>query len=420
MHWSLDFHCRSKPYQFNSNVGYIQGYGANTFTWRRSDYSIYTTYRGTHGYHTGLDYGRKDDASLLVYAVCDGVILSGREPGGNGGSISANTGRGIALRCFQDDPPLSDPDHDGHRNLSNIVVTYNHIIDLPSGYFPQSGDMVREGDLLAQTTHYYSCSPESCERSNNGTTCTLNPNSGLQGTCDVDENGRVRDWKQDNHLHLEVFIARGFRDGIRLGEGDGKDAIRINPLLMFEITLADFHLDPSRIGPYYPYVTDYLYLGHVGLLETKPFDYEDSSIQQDDEGNTDERIDVDFGIQPDELGPFLPHAEVVRTEVTGTNYRGLFWTRANPTLPSPVVGVQLIDENNPGPEWTANTLVITQDLLWHLFLWEPTIYSQSQTYIGTAPYCSNVFMETGAMLPDEPCGDRSVEQDDADLNIPPN
>src|SRR5690606_10530125 len=109
---------------------------------------------------------------LLVRAVCDGVILSGRIPRNNGGSTQANTGLGFVLRCFQDDPLLIDPDEDGHRNLSNIIVVYNHVYYLADGSFPAPGDIVREGEILAQTTHYYSCSSTQCTRTEAGTVCT--------------------------------------------------------------------------------------------------------------------------------------------------------------------------------------------------------------------------------------------------------
>src|SRR5690606_19328514 len=133
---------------------------------------------------------------------------------------------------------------------------------------------------------------------------------------------------QPNHLHLEVFIARGFRDGTRNqpNDGDGGDAIRINPMLMFVEDFDAFHGDDSILQPYYPIRVDYHFLGDRMLIESPPTDFVDNAIMGDDE-----RIDTDYGLNESDLTLFLPAGEVVRSEWDGssTSIRSLFWTRAN-------------------------------------------------------------------------------------------
>lgn len=187
-------------------------------------------YNGTQGVHPGIDYfnGEADPLSAVV-SLCDGIVISARidNPGG-----SAGGGIGVAVRCFA--PDNGDPDNNGEINLSNTVITYNHMssrfveYQLPDG---NSFIFVSEGTVLGQTNS------------------TLPP--GI------------------NHLHLEVFI-RGEDVQIPLlyGYRDGIGSIRINPLLMFERMLAEEHI--SLLGdnspfPYYPFYQDISTLRPVDL-----------------------------------------------------------------------------------------------------------------------------------------------------------
>jgi hypothetical protein len=368
-------------------IQWTQGYGPNTYSWTRKDM---TTYSQTHGYHTGIDFAGAEDTGISVRAVCDGVILSGRVPGNNGGTTRVNTGRGFNLRCFMDDPTLTDFDQDGHRNLSNIVVSYNHLVEMPGIPFPQPGQIVHEGQWLAQSTAFYSCPPDAgCTISAYGTICTIN---GL----DCPENLKYR-----NHLHLEVWIARGFRDGLRLGVGgDGNDAVRINPSLMFSSSADSSISNPELIGSYYPRRVNYICLGCVEILEEPPPDFNDTD-------------DVDFGISDGRLTQWTPSADLALPESS----RGLFWTRVNDSGTTTITGVQQIV--NESVEWTTSSFPTIGTLVQHLFsdvTYIPGEILYSAT--GAVPYCSNVTLENGNSLPDELCGgDANVTNDDADLDI---
>jgi len=370
------------------SLSWMEGYGPNTFSWKKRDFS---TYRQTHGYHTGLDYGGLDaygnEISIPVRALCDGVILAGRVLSGNGGSTKVNTGRGFVLRCFMDDPALIDLDGDGHRNLSNIAIAYNHLRSAENIPFPIGGQLVAKGEYLAQTTYYYSCSgSDNCEIANYGIDC-------LQNGVECQQAGIA---PEPNHLHLEIFIARGFRDGLReqIG-GDGGDSIRINPNLMFTSAVVAVHL--TELGPYYPIRVGYTGTDSIEILESSPADFNDND-------------DIDFGIYEGDLNSFTPLGDITRPE----GERGIFWTRQNNSVSPPISGVQILDIIFP--EWPQYTFPTDNDLINHLFA-DPT-YSLQQLYIGSAPYCSNVFLETGQNFPEELCGgDGTVSNDDADLDI---
>ncbi|MDX2140635.1 MAG: hypothetical protein SF123_21310 [Chloroflexota bacterium] len=113
-------------------------------------------YRNVNSVHPGVDYHTLPESSIVV-ALCDGIIVPGRrEPGGNsnapyGGSAA---GWGLTLRCFADDP--NDPDGNGVRNLSNVIVVYNHLrIDqtVSNDNFPPDNayQIVYAGQPLATT-----------------------------------------------------------------------------------------------------------------------------------------------------------------------------------------------------------------------------------------------------------------------------
>jgi hypothetical protein len=206
-----------------SAVNSMQGYGPTTFGIADQQYE------GTHGVHTGVDYF----GDVNVVALCDGVIIAGRNAT-NGGST--NVGRGLSLRCFANDPP--DPDGNGIRNLSNLVVSYNHLAANLS-YTPGQYQIVIAGTPLGETTHYNVCriaeeveegtptpAPLTCNRSNYNIDCD---GGGCKPIID--------------HLHLEMFIARGF---------ELNAAIHFNPLLMFATGPAELQLSPIGDFPYFP------------------------------------------------------------------------------------------------------------------------------------------------------------------------
>ncbi len=175
-----------------ADYNWAQGYGANPFA-----YENQATYGGTHGIHTGLDYGwslsQGSSRARPIYALCDGVVRSGRTGGGGGTTAS---GLGITLRCFADDPP--DPDGDGKPNLSNLILSYNHVATKSVSV----GACVSTGTVL-----------------------------GTAGT------------GTDPHLHLEMFLDDK-------GTFSGQSALRLNPLLMFRKAVAD--TQSNLFGAYFP------------------------------------------------------------------------------------------------------------------------------------------------------------------------
>jgi len=153
-------------------------------------------YRTVNRIHPGVDYYSSTSTVDIipiesdVVALCDGIIIPGRTS--RGGTAADNAGDGISLRCFANDP--NDTDNDGNRNLSNIVVVYNHIT-LANGVMPAQIEgpfqIVRTGDVIGRTTGYQA-------------------GSGFVAP----------------HLDLQVYIAYGYR---------GERAVQLNPRLMFAV-----------------------------------------------------------------------------------------------------------------------------------------------------------------------------------------
>ncbi len=204
----------------NGLIG-IQGYGPSSYAAPKG--SGQGPYGATLGLHPGLDFFNSSSNRIAnVYNLCDGIIVSGRRREGSGGS--AEPGFGLSVLCFA--PTGTDPDGDGLLNLSNVVVTYNH---LATRLYNPPGDNDTTLQVLLAGTHI-------------GT---------IDARLPVDR----------HHLHLEVFIngqkeqspLHSFRDGI--------GSIRINPILMFERTLAKLIQSRTIMGaqpasniPYYPMV----------------------------------------------------------------------------------------------------------------------------------------------------------------------
>jgi murein DD-endopeptidase MepM/ murein hydrolase activator NlpD len=168
-------------------------------------------YRNTNGIHTGMDWYTQSDELIGeiipsdVIALCDGIIVPGRTS--RGGSAGDNAGDGLSLRCFADDP--NETDNDGLRNISNIVVVYNHLTLAAGIDVAQSGgpyQIVRAGDVIATTAGY-------TMRSGN----VVRP-----------------------HLHLELFLAYGYQAS--------SYGIQLNPRLMFESPMSR----PEREQQPYP------------------------------------------------------------------------------------------------------------------------------------------------------------------------
>jgi hypothetical protein len=191
-------------------------YGATSFAFERhlEEDETDRIYRFTHGVHPGIDYGGLQgscDESPLggeyfcrepVVAMCNGIIVDGRISRGAGGSGAGGTaylGWGVSQRCFVD-----DREGDGTPNLSNVIIVYNHLLIEP---------MVNLGDIV-----------------------TIGQRLGITGGD-----------SQYDHLHLEIYLARGF-----LSSGL---YININPLLMYTTDLISSHTSNQtghRFRRYYP------------------------------------------------------------------------------------------------------------------------------------------------------------------------
>jgi hypothetical protein len=192
----------------NPLIGYvIQGYGGTAFAVNNR----LTNYDNTFGIHSGIDYGTGDNqwSNRVVVSLCDGVVIGGR-PTSNGGS--ANPGRGVSVRCFIAplDSGRADSDGDGNPNLSNIVVVYNHLLD----------------PLEISCTYLTECQTGQTEY----------PVAILGDIVYVGTPlGQTRIVSGFDHLHLEVYFARGYQ---RPG---GAGIFNLNPLLMYTEQVANLH-----------------------------------------------------------------------------------------------------------------------------------------------------------------------------------
>jgi hypothetical protein len=193
---------------------WVQGYGATSFA-----FSIRDQYSGTQGIHSGIDFGNTLTAITDVYSICDGVVIGGRfykignapsyQRGGTAGTDQGAGEYGISIRCFMS----TDVNNDGHRDLSNVVVTYNH---LWSKLFDFNGSdnlrVIPAGTKIG----------------------TFNPLTDLS----------------KNHLHLEVFIRGTDYQDFRNGFWDGIGAIRVNPIYFFNNAQAKIMI--QYMSTYYP------------------------------------------------------------------------------------------------------------------------------------------------------------------------
>jgi len=154
-------------------------------------------YASTHRIHTGIDY-YTDPREVAVIALCDGVVIEGLNY--MGGSAGTNAGSGVSLRCFANDP--NDTNNDGLRNLSNVVLVYNHLNLINTTVANNIGRIVSANSIIGITTGY--------------TTLAGIP---VQA-----------------HLHLEVYMGYGFHTTER---------VILNPLLLYNSSLEDGHSNMS-------------------------------------------------------------------------------------------------------------------------------------------------------------------------------
>jgi hypothetical protein len=217
----------------------VQGFGPTAFA-----YGNLNLYSATFQIHSGVDYGTgRGDGNTwddrVILSLCDGVIISGNwfSSGFNTGG-SAQPGRGVSVRCFANDLDTiwADTDVDGNPNLSNVVVTYNHLVWQPNYSSTPDDDRF----FISAAPHYIDCSLLT------GVTCTGYYE--LPRVEDVVRTGETLGQTGADptfdHLHLSVFFARGF------SRNDANDnAFYLNPMLMYTAEIEDTHV----IQSYFPY-----------------------------------------------------------------------------------------------------------------------------------------------------------------------
>lgn len=186
--------------------------------------------------HSGIDYGNglgNTWDERVVISICDGVVIPGnRYANGNNLGGSAQPGRGVSVRCFLDslDSGRADVDGDGRPDLSNLVVTFNHL----------------RGDVNpAAPTWDIDCSLLNVDGCQNTYTVPVVGDVVRVGT-PLGQTGA----DSFDHLHLSVFFARGFAKPYNNNENN---AYYISPILMYSNPIYTLH----NFQNYFPYrVTD--------------------------------------------------------------------------------------------------------------------------------------------------------------------
>lgn len=171
-----------------------QGYGANSFAYRHPHY-----YEGSNHLHSGLDFLGRDEQSP---ATCSPDAFGARNrcirvvPICDGivwretPTTGPNTGQGLVIRCFSSEG-----------SMSNTYLSYNHLEDVGD---QRQGALVLNGTEIGLNTYQYA-------------------------------------GNDTPHLHLEVLLDL---------DGNIDNAVRVNPLLLFEEHAADYIT--ALMDAYYP------------------------------------------------------------------------------------------------------------------------------------------------------------------------
>jgi len=218
----------------------VQGYGPSFHAYDVSSKDRVLIAGGDYGnsyqLHNGIDYGNGTWTQRVVTSICDGIVIPGNYYAGSNTGGSAQPGRGVAVRCFMDSLTNGNPDTDGDGkpNLSNVVVTYNHLLGDTNPALPNNVDCL----LLS--------APIDCKEQDAAEGQYLlakyqaTPSPGLPYTGYVvrvgTPLGQTGGDPNFDHLHMSVFLARGFDRT----DNNGK-AFGFNPYLMFSSGIADQH-----------------------------------------------------------------------------------------------------------------------------------------------------------------------------------
>lgn len=287
--------------------------------------------------HSGLDFGGVDDASpegcfptisqgdacIRLTPICDGRVVKQETD-----EETDHTGARITFQCFTPE---------GSR--SNIYVRYSHLENIGNraeGWYVLAGE-----------------------------------SGGAEG---LGWNAYQYEGNDFPHLHMEVMFDL---------DGYLADAIRINPLLLFDANRAQVIM--ARMGAYYPDVSNVSKEDRrfewgppdtidPESLQAQPFDGVQFNINNVGllESEVPGTEDMDIGIQLGELHPFsiladqqvlASGAEAICTYVWGRTDQ-LILFRYGPNQSCVTSGVQIIPTNTPdpvggynGPEWLLDRWV---------------------------------------------------------------
>ncbi|MDX2137845.1 MAG: hypothetical protein SF123_07090 [Chloroflexota bacterium] len=219
----------------------IQAFGPTSysFAFDNTTNQLNSIYNSTFGIHSGLDFGGGLWRQRVVISVCDGVVVPGNwwvivnnQPTTPTGG-SAQPGRGVSVRCFME--PLRS--NSVNPRLSNIIVTYNHMLWCSSDTENSAGENCTDAPMQAPCTalsNIVSCSGRySLPRV--GDVVYMGTPLGQTGATAFD------------HLHLAVHFATDFA---RVSASE--NSTYLNPLPMFRSHLVDVH----RLQPYFPWYFD--------------------------------------------------------------------------------------------------------------------------------------------------------------------
>jgi Tol biopolymer transport system component/SH3-like domain-containing protein len=306
---------------------WAQGYGMNTFAFKNPNY-----YNATNQIHSGLDFGGFDSISaencirigecIRILPICDGIVVS------LNGSTGSGTGAGFTQRCFTPEG-----------SLSNLYLTYNHLRDTGSLRLKDDND---------------------------------SPFIVTVGSPDFNLFAFQYPGNDTPHLHLEVFYST---------DENLSNAIRINPLILFDQPRTDFVLE--LMGPYYPFSNfqpdpanvryEWLPLETVDPPEIANQQFNavlfNSTFNGIPESQRTEKEDMDLGILAGELAweTLLGDFRVLST--LPENLCTYIWARidqtvlfqADQSLLCTVPGIQNIQSDANGPEWLLDRWIRTMD-----------------------------------------------------------
>jgi hypothetical protein len=199
------------------------GFGPNSFAFK--NWELY--YEDARGLHTGVDYVVPEGSPLI--AVCDGMIESAPAPD--------LPDEPLVLRPYL---PVRYRNDDGSRQLSNVVVIYEHLMGDPTSQIVAPGDEVTAGQIIGTSGWpVYSLGERTVVQRNNP------------------------------HLHVEVHLVT-----------DGEDSFGmrypLNPLLLWTPRLIALQARLASHGDGAPYPTAGHPFGRLGFFSVGMFDTDSS------------------------------------------------------------------------------------------------------------------------------------------------